>query len=59
MGYVRMPPGGERLWLENACLNLQPGSYPYFGTVSAADVSTEGAGEQEHAEMFIAEVERD
>jgi hypothetical protein len=38
MAYVRMPPGAERLWLENACLNSQPGSYPYFANVSAVRV---------------------
>jgi len=38
MAYVRMPPGAQRLWLENACLNFQPGSYPYFANVSAVRV---------------------
>jgi hypothetical protein len=40
MAYVRMPPGAERLWLGNACLNFQPGSYPYFGNVSAVRVGS-------------------
>ena len=44
MAYVRMPPGAERLWLEDACLNFQPGSYPYFANVSAVRV---GAGSLE------------
>ncbi|HTC71167.1 MAG TPA: GNAT family N-acetyltransferase [Acidothermaceae bacterium] len=40
MAYVRMPPGADRLWLENACLNFQPGSYPYFANVSAVRVGS-------------------
>jgi hypothetical protein len=40
MAYVRMPPGAERLWLENACLTFQPGSYPYFANVSAVRVGS-------------------
>jgi hypothetical protein len=40
MAYVRMPPGAERLWLEDACLNLQPGTYPYFANVSAVRVGS-------------------
>jgi GNAT superfamily N-acetyltransferase len=41
MAYVRMPPGAERLWLDNACLSVQPGSYPYFGNVSAVRADPE------------------
>jgi GNAT superfamily N-acetyltransferase len=44
MAYVRMPPGSERLWLEDACFNFQPGRYTYFGNVSAVRV---GAGSVE------------
>jgi hypothetical protein len=41
MAYVRMPPGAERQWLDDACLSFQPGGYPYFGNVSAVRAAPE------------------
>jgi hypothetical protein len=42
MAHVTMPPTGIRWWRDDACLNFQPGPYPYFANVSAVR-SSEGS----------------